>query len=291
MKLWEILTEAAGIVGYWKVKEENGVRRWIPEFGKPKKDAILPFGSRVNAPREQSTVKGHQAYDLVPGKNSRNDLNARDRKLLRGLEDALKRRSDTDTISDEDFNKLLDKCTSTIIGKLNLRKQTPQRLFMTTPASSSGVANAFAQRIQKALNIPDNQMFLGHFTKRDAIEILLDVEDDASRRSPSNKKGLTDSDRQQISDRMYASLDKKEDTELKMKDIRRGHRSSIVNARIPLFNMRKDIKLSSDKIPYLLIVDDNVQTGATANSIAQVFVKNTGVTPNNVLSLAMFKYI
>lgn len=52
----------------------------------------------------------------------------------------------------------------------------------------------------------------------------------------------------------------------------------------------KQIKLPEQNVPILLIIDDNVQAGSTARSIAKLFVDTTGVQPNHIYSLAMFKY-
>jgi hypothetical protein len=278
MKILEVLNELAGVEGYWEMQEQDGVRQWHPVFDRPGPDALFPFVAKRNAKLSSSQVNSFQAFDILPNKR-RKDIDQQ--ALFGGLEDALKRRSQTDVISDNDFNILLNKCSSLLVSKLQLRKQNPRRMFITTPPSSSDIADTFAQTIQRDLGIADDHAFYGHFAKRDVIDVIEDIEVNTN---------IPEIDRTSIVDRLLTWYSKRDDTTIKIKDLWNGHRAVLEKYGISLFDLVKEIELPEKTVPYLLIVDDNVQSGSTARQIANLFVNATGVQPGNVYSLAMFKY-
>lgn len=273
------LHERIAIQGYWTMQKVNNVIRWHPIFNQPQTpEAVFPFVSKQNAKSSSALVNAVQAFDILPyGK--RKDLE--ESELFGQLEDALKRRSNTSVISDEDFNQLISISASLLIGKTGLHHQNPRRLFIATPPSSSDVAEAFAQHIQQKLGIVDNHSFYGHFGKRDVVSIIDEVEVNTT---------LSDIDRESIVDRLLTRYKNRVDLTIKVKDLWFGHRKALERAGISLFELVKQIKLPEQNVPVLLIIDDNVQAGSTARSIAKLFVDTTGVQPNHIYSLAMFKY-
>ena len=280
MKLADILCEVAVVGGYWKMEESGDVRQWTPVLSNPPEDALFPFSVDSNRPRVASMVKAYQGFNILPNRK-RKELSREEKKLFNGLEDALKQRSHTDVIDPADFARLSNDAVLNVSTKSGITKQAPQRIFITTPPSSSKVAEGFADAIQHHLGVPSNQVFHGHFAKRDVVDIIDEIEISTTI-SKANKDGMLE--------RLYGWYANRSDTSIKIKDLRNGHRNALRKAGIDLFDVVKSIDIPHSTIPYLLIVDDNVQSGVSAQNIAKLFIKETGADVVNILSLAMFKY-
>lgn len=281
------LFEDAEIVGYWEVEQRGDVRFWKPVWTtNPPNDALFPFKRHSNAPWGTSLIKRYQAYDILPNR-SKKELSLEEKRLLAGLYDALKLRSERDKIAPEDFQQLLDNASAAVLAKSGLgqqlRKVNKQKVYIITPPSSSGVAHMFAKELQSRIKVPNENMMLDHFTKRDVLDVISDIE-------AVDHPRVSGTDKDIILDRIYGSYNKREDTTFKVKDLDQGHRSRLHSAGVSFLDVAKEFNIPGNRVPYLLVVDDNVQSGFTAKDVVKVFMDATGITPSNVYSLAMFQY-
>lgn len=129
--------------------------------------------------------------------------------------------------------------------------------------------------------MPAENAFIGHFDKRDVLEIIDDIEAHAP---------AEDSDLGHVLTRIYQRYNTRGNTTFMLKDLWSNHRKALIAADIDVFKLVKSIEPVSSTIPYLIIVDDNVQSGSTAQMIAKLFVQHTGISPANILSVSMFSY-
>ena len=279
MKLFEIVTLTNK--GHWTVKEMDGVRHWTPVFGEQSVDGLLPFET-TQISRQDPTVYQVPAYNLTPPKVKRRELPETDREMLPKLEDALKRRSNTDVIDDDVFMDLVNKCAAGCISKAGLKKASPKQIVIITPGSSSPIAEIFAKAIQRQLKVEQEHVFFGHFEKRRLEDFTLQAEFSDT---------IPDDEKEKMIPKLYNTLAGDPDAKVQSKNIRRGHRDVYRKHGIHTMDVSKDFGLKYNKVPILLVVDDNIQQGTTYKTAAKLFAENTGVQPSKTIALAMFKYI
>lgn len=279
MKLVDLFEESKP-AGYWRRETNQGVNWWVPIFEQPPKDALFPFVLAQNQLQGHKGIKHIQAFNILPGRK-RQDLSQQEKILFGDLEDALKQRSHEDVIAEEHLIDLQEKCADILLGKTNLRNQKPERIFLITPPSGSDTADNLARILQGRLNVPDNQMFLGHFEKRDVLDVISDIEVNV---------GIEPESKQAILDRIYRSYANRADTTFKLKYLWQGHRNELRKAGISFLDLVAAFPPTLSSIPYLVVVDDNFQSGSTTRAVAQEFNRHTGIEPINTLGLTTFKY-
>ena len=157
MLLREILYEARQqIWGHWRIFFKGNQRQWIPairgdscrKYEREDNMACLPSRLTDFEPvtNRQSTIKirgesipyvQSQAFKLWKAHPA--SLTTEQRRLMEQLQDALKRRSTEDIISDADFTKLMEHAMTVSVGGIRGSLTSGDRMVLVVPASSSSV--------------------------------------------------------------------------------------------------------------------------------------------------------